>query len=324
LNARFRTYGSIAITIVLLYLVIRQVGADELVAVIRDGDPRQILLAFVIGHLSSIPQALKGQILLRARGHAVPLLDLLKLYFVGIFFNNFLPSNVGGDVVRGYEIGRRIGDAATGMAAVFVERLTGLVVLVAFALIAFLTRLDLLQNPVLASILAVATTGLIALAWLALDSRLLEWTSGTVARGVPVHLINKVRKFQTALHRYRGHPRALATVFLLSMIFYGGAVAYVIAAISAFHSMPAIWGTMFIVPIAMVVAMIPLSFNGVGLMEWSYVLLFPTIGVPGSVALSAMLLIRIITLFSSLVGGLCYLQLKANRREPISSGKLAS
>lgn len=320
--ARLRTYGSIVVTILLLLLVVRQVGPKELTAAIRDADPGQVLLAFLIGHLLSIPQALKGQILLRAQGHRVPLLELSKLYFIGTFFNNFLPTNVGGDVVRGYEIGRRIGDTATGMAAVFVERLSGFVVLVAFAGAAFLTRLDLFQSPVLALAMVAASVGLLGLGWIALDSRILDWMKRRISHRAALKIFAKFRKFQVALHRYRGHHRSLVLVFLLSILFYAGAVGYVAVAISAFQSAPDLWGTMFIVPIAMLVAMMPFTFNGVGLLEWSYVLLFPSIGVPASVALSAMLLIRVITLVSSLLGGLFYLQLKASRREPFSSGKL--
>ena len=68
------------------------------------------------------------------------------------------------------------------------------------------------------------------------------------------------------------------------------------------------------VGLTMVVAIVPLSFNGIGLQEWAFVLLFPLIGVPASVGLSAMLTIRLITLSTALLGGVFYLH-KQFRRE---------
>jgi uncharacterized protein (TIRG00374 family) len=305
-----RAYLPLAVAATLLALVLRRVGINELVAVARGADLWLVLLAFVIANLAILPKIRNWQQLLRAQGHDVPFTALFKLYFVGTFFNNLLPSNVGGDVVRSYEVGQRIGDPATAFASVFVERFIGLVVLVAFATVAFLTQFSALDNSALALAMVAAGGGLVALGWLALDPTASAFLERSLPAGLQ-RMIVKARKVQSALHRYRGRPRLLASSFGYSALFDAGAVLYGFVAIAAFHQPVDFVGTVFIVPITMVVAMMPVSFNGVGLQEWAAVLLFPTIGVPASAALSGILLIRALTLVTSLVGGLFYLQLKA-------------
>jgi len=309
---RVRTSISLVITAILLALVLQKVGVPELLAALRDANIGFIALAFIVGHVTFLPKVLNWQQLLRAQGHSVPFLSLLRLYFVGVFFNNMLPTNVGGDVVRSYEVGRHISDQATGLATVFVERLTGLVVLVALAVIASVTQFDQMDSPLLTFAVASASLGLIAITWVAFDPAMLDLTIRLSPPSIARQL-SRLKKFQTALHRYRGQRSLWVNSAILSLMFNAGVVLYMYFAVSAFHTPVSFSGVFFIVPITMVLGMMPFAFNGVGLQEWACVLLFPRIGVPGSVALSAMLLIRAITLFTSVMGGLLYLQLKARQ-----------
>ena len=79
----------------------------------------------------------------------MPFGQLLNLYFVGLFINNFFPSTIGGDVFRGYEVGRDVGDRALAMASVFMERFTGMTALTAIALVAFVSNLSSFRDPAL-------------------------------------------------------------------------------------------------------------------------------------------------------------------------------
>lgn len=313
---KVRTALSLGVTVVLLVLVLREVGVGELAAALRDANLGFIVVAFCVGHVTFLPKVLNWQQLLRAQGHEVPFLALLRLYFVGVFFNNMLPTNVGGDVVRSYEVGQRISDPATGLATVFVERLTGLVVLVALAVLAVLTHPDQIDSPLLTLAVAAACVGLAGITWVAFDPTMLDllirWSPSVLARQ-----LQRFKKFQAALHRYRGQRRLFANSIVLSLLFNAAVILYMYVAVSSFQESVSLSGVFFVVPITMVVGMAPFAFNGVGLQEWACVLLFPRIGVSSSVALSAMLLIRGITLCTSLLGGVLYLQLKS-RRSPES------
>jgi len=312
LRKRLLTILTISVTVILLVLVLSEVGVEKLLSTLGGADPVYLLLAFLWAQLLILPGVYKVQALLAAQNHRLSFWYLFKLFHVGSFFNNFLPSNVGGDVVRTYEIGKVTGDPAGSLAAVFVERVSGFIVLVAFAVIALLTHLWVAENALLVAALAAGIFGLIGVVWMVIDVRVLNLVERLSPKPLQKYIV-KFGKFQKALLSFRGKPAALRSAAVWSILFNGGAIVYVWLTAQAFHQPINLLDMAFIVPLTMVIAMIPISFNGIGLQEWSYVLLFPLIGVPDSVGLSAMLTIRVITLFAALLGGLFYLQMNLRR-----------
>lgn len=316
MKQRLRSIFVIVITLALLYLVVRRVGVGELFGTLRQADLRFLLLSVLVSPLLIGISVAKWQVLLEAEGHKVPFFYLFKLYIVGYFFNNFLPSNVGGDVVRMYELGSRIDDKALGAASVFMERFTGLLVLALLALVSFLTNLTLFDDTALTLAMAAVLAGVVGVLWLVLDPRLLNLVERTIKFKFAQKLLGKFRKFYDALQAYKAHRRVLVVVFLLSLAFYALAVLNVYFSSLTFHQPVSLLDITIIVPIIMVVAMMPLTFNGYGIQEWAYVLLYPRIGLPASVGLSAIVLIRAKNLVAALFGGLVYPGIRlANQRE---------
>ncbi len=312
MKKRLLSVATIAITLILLILVISTVGLDELVSVLQNANPLYVGLAFVWAQIVNLPGIFKVQGLLWAQGYNVPFWYLFKLYHVGVFFNHFLPSNVGGDVIRAYEIGKVTNDKATSLAAVFVERLTGFFVLVTFAVIALMTHLWVVTNVLLLLAVLSVIAGLITVTWLVLDTRLMHLFERITPKPLQKYLA-KFQKFQNALHTYGNHRHALRMALIWSLLFNLGAIVYSWLAAQAFHSPINLIDMAFVIPLTMVVAIIPLSFNGIGLQEWAFVLLFPLVGIPATVGLSAIITIRLITLVTALLGGLFYLQMNIKR-----------
>lgn len=296
----------IGLTLFLLYLVLQKVGLEELIATIKGADLTFVVLAFILAPLSPLVSAIKWQILVRSQGKEVPLWYLFKLYMVGYFFNNFLPSNVGGDVARVYELGNRTKDPAGAAASVFMERLSGFIVLFAIAIIALLGNLTIAENSQLILTLVmvlVLFTGVMLLIW---DTHLLNFVEKTFRFKMIEKYVNKFRKFHNQLHAYKRDPHALAWSFVWSMVFHGTVIINMYIAALAFHKPIPFWGIAAITPIIGVVSMLPLTFNGIGIQEWAYVILFSWLGLPISVGLSAAILIRAKVLMMAVAGGLFY------------------
>ncbi len=75
--------------------------------------------------------------ILRVRLPHIPFAAVAAAHWSGMFFNSFLPSNIGGDVVRGYQIARDSGQTAFAVTSLFIDRFIGLSFLTGFGLIAF-------------------------------------------------------------------------------------------------------------------------------------------------------------------------------------------
>ena len=82
--------------------------------------------------------AWKWRLLLRARGIPVSLRECCRWYAVGMFWNLWMPTNIGGDAVRVFLAAPRCGGRALAAASVLVERLTGFVALIAIGAVALI------------------------------------------------------------------------------------------------------------------------------------------------------------------------------------------
>jgi uncharacterized protein (TIRG00374 family) len=324
-SSKIKSLATLAITTILLYLVIREVGLEELINTIKQADLLWVLVSASLSPWIISTGVIKWKILLDSQNISVPFWRLYGLYLVGKFFNNFLPSNVGGDLVRGYELGTYAMDGSAAMASIIVERLTGFIVLVSMAIVSFILQSQFVEDIRLISSMGFAVAGLVGLLWVILDSRPLN----LVERWIKIPLIQEyiptLQKFHASLNEYRNHKRALGYSLAWSVIFMILAITNVYVSSMAFHKPLSYWEIAIIVPIILVVSMIPITVNSLGLQEWTYVLLFTWIGLPGSVGLSAILLIRGKEFLLSVAGGLIYLYMKVPQwrdKDSVSDGRV--
>ena len=172
----------------LILWITRDVALDSVFAVIESANLALLGLAFSLFFVGYIISAFRWRTLMRAQGGNAPILYLIRSFMVALFFNNFLPSTVGGDVVRMYDSWRVGGSKSDAVAVVLVDRFLGVLVLLCFALIALtLDQAVVGQIPLIGWWVAAGIGGAILLAWLALNipaARIdtLATTSGGLAK----------------------------------------------------------------------------------------------------------------------------------------------
>jgi glycosyltransferase 2 family protein len=311
LKSRIWSALIITISLILFYLVLRKIGLGEIVATIGQASPAWLLVSIGLEPLLLLASVKRWQILIESQGFAVSFRRLNALYLVGRFFNNFLPSTVGGDVIRIYELRRDTNDLPTATASVVVDRLTGFIALVGLAVIALLTHWRLIDDVRLKALMAMAVAGLAVLIWLIVDERPLRFVSRSIKIRPLAPFFAKLHAIHSSLNAYRHQRGVLAQALLWSLVFMLLAIGNVYTTAQAFYR-PAIsfLDIAAIVPILMVVSMMPLTFNGLGIEEWAYVLLFPIFGLPASVGLAAVLLVRAKALLVASIGGVIYPYMK--------------
>jgi len=289
---------------------------------ISKADLKWVLISLSLEPFLLFASVIKWHILLRSKKTQVTRLRLSGLYLVGRFFNNFLPSTVGGDVVRAYELGNYTKDHTEAFASVFVERFTGLVTLVGLALISFLSHQRLTNDSRIILVMAIAVAGLLTLVWLILDTRPLALVENKISFNLFQRIVPKLKKIQLSLQSYKDDKRTLLLAIFWSFIFMFLAIANVYTSARAFHSPISFLDIAIIVPIILVVAMMPLTFNGLGIQEWAYVILFEWIGLPASVGLSTIILIRGKNFLVAAIGGIVYPYLKLAKENMVPSSEI--
>jgi uncharacterized protein (TIRG00374 family) len=235
---------------------------------------------------------------------------LCRYYWIGFFFNNFLPSSVGGDVTR-LALFRRTGRLAEIAASILAERLSGIVVLLGLAVMGLSLRSHYFDFPGLLPLFwLISLGGLVFLLGLYLAGRSLSnWLESrsfdeATWSGL---ILSKLRKVVRAMLVIKGHAGVLTAGLAFSLVFYVVTALYyhlLFVALGLEVSFSDIW---FIFPIITLAGLIPVSFNALGITEGAFVLFFSQAGLAPGEALAAAILSRMLGLVVSAVGGLLYL-----------------
>jgi len=252
---------------------------------------------------------LKWHLLLSYRDVHVRIGMLMKFYTVGYFFNNFLPSSVGGDAARSYFVGKRIKSQTESLAAVVLERLTGLVTLIALAVIGFMATPVIHGDLLVTGPLTILTVGcLVAMGVLwapaPFAARLGAWADRLPLLG---KIIAKLIQMRAALQGFWSAPRIVGLTCLYSFGYHGLTVlnVWVVATVLGleldFLSLCAV------TPIILVIAAVPTTPGSIGVWEWAYSVLLLPVGADLEQGLAIALVLRAQLLVFSVLGGILYL-----------------
>ena len=124
--------------VVSMGLIIYAFGSTDIHAIwdaVRSADLFLLILAFVLIAVGFYISALRWQILLKAQHVFISIKELTKSYLVGTFFNNFMPTTIGGDIIRTYDVSKISRSAAQSFTVIIVERLTGVFALISYSFI---------------------------------------------------------------------------------------------------------------------------------------------------------------------------------------------
>src|SRR5215213_5739992 len=120
-----RLFGTLA-AIVLIVVLIRQEGWTEIVSSLKEVSPASFILALVSLLVSRIFVIARWHVLLHSGGVKIPFRRTAELTLMGLFASNFLPTTIGGDVVRLAGVMQMGFDRAVCLASIAADRLIGM------------------------------------------------------------------------------------------------------------------------------------------------------------------------------------------------------
>jgi glycosyltransferase 2 family protein len=283
-------------------------GRRELWAMLRTASPALVLLAFLFIPLIELVNSIKWLCLCRDAGFSVSLQKLFVYNMISQFFSLILPGSVGGDVMRVHLLARGTGRYPEAAAVVSIERITGLLVLIALSVLCAcwlsVTR-DLGWLPLGAGA-AAAVSALLVTAFVHVD--LASWARACAARsrGWLARLLGIAASLLDAMAGMSRRPRTMAIAFLNSLVFYGFAVLNGWIGVRVFDPDASPWGVALAVPLIMFLMNIPVSIGGIGVMELAHVFVLGAVGIDPAVALSAAVLLRCKSLAAAAAGWIFY------------------
>ena len=296
------TFLKIGVTLLGLGIVLTRFDIKAIGLIIQQSELLWILVGFLLVNASVVLRAYRWLLLIRGVHARVSFGRLVELYYVGSFFNVFLPSGIGGDVVRILEVSRDLpSEIATG--TVLIDRLTGLMMLFALALLALPFRPEGFPPALLSIIIAICIGGLIG-GFALLEGSILR----TISRWIPQKLMDSGGGFVLKVARTVDECgwRAIAGAMGVSVLF---------------NLLQASWWTttgwalgldipysymLLVVPILSLAMLLP-SIGGLGVREFLAPVLFSGAGLSPEQSIALTLVVFALERLSGLLGAPVYI-----------------
>ena len=273
-----------------------------------------LVAALAVLVASNLLASYQWERLLRAVEIEIPLWKVCSYYHVGLFFNNFLPANIGGDIARVADASRFAPTRAAALSTVVMDRLIGTVALAGLALMTTLPAIDRFHLSVIYAALVGFFGISVTLLWAVFHPGLLPALERVLARvglaSLKPHLDELARRFRD----FRDRRRMLIGLLALATLIQLARVAvHVLVARALGLQVPLPYFFLF-VPLLAVIVSLPISLNGIGVREGAGIVLFGLVGVDRARAFSLQFTTYLVAVAVSLLGAVVYLARMPRRR----------
>lgn len=255
---------------------------------------KENLLKFNVGYLfvvlgtwlvGTYISALRWGLILKTSNREIPTLKLYTLYLKGYFYNNFLPTQMGGDVYKAVAAGSMLKDQSLGFFSVFMDRFGGLIALLILGLFGIASLLGV--QWVILSIVALGIGFYLYFPVLKLFSKKIKF----------------FQKFEDASNLLiKDKTNAILIIFYSFLVQFISFTGTYILFLGMNISLP-LWSVTAFMPIANLSSLIP-SFNGFGTQETVFAFLFRNAGVTPEISIAVSVILHIVRLMLSIIGGL--------------------
>ncbi len=263
--------AKIAVSAVLIGFVVSRISLSEIRHAVRDPHWGWLAASMAIYAASAVGCAWQWALILRAGGIAAPAREIRRLYFIGLFFNNFLPANVGGDAYKIIDLGRREHRPLAVFCSTLLDRLVGLAALTLLAVVVLgVTWVVHIALPLSVLLLAAVLALLAAVLALLLSRRLGRRLPGWLQAVRLGRFADRAGRVGEEFARFRDRPGWLYGIFLLSLgvqllrmlthLAVARGLGFELAADQALQ-------LLVLIPLLALSLTLPVTINGIGLRE---------------------------------------------------------
>jgi uncharacterized protein (TIRG00374 family) len=299
--------AKLALSAALLWLVLSRLTWTEVREALADPRWTWLVAAVAVYALSAWGGALQWSWILRAAGLRTPPGEIRRLYFMGLFFNNFLPANIGGDGYKIVDLGRREGCPGRVFCATLLDRLLGLAALTVFASLAAGLCVALgIALPAAAWALAGVLLLLLFMLAVLVSRRLFARLPRLLRRLQLASLARRSTRPASEFLVYRERLPWLARVFLFSVGVQALRMLVHLLVAFGLRLDPDPTQTLqlaVLVPLLALSLTLPVTVNGIGLREWVTGQLLVFTGLPAQGVVAMEMTAFLVMVAFSLIGG---------------------
>lgn len=274
----------------------------QIAAVLKQTHIYTFGIAFLLFTSAVVIASFRLKLIIEAQGISVTFLEAVSLTFIGYFFNNFLPTAIGGDMAKAYYLSRKTHEKMGAVASIFVDRLIGLITMIFMAFVALLLVDSKIMDPTVRYLIYAITLASAAGLFFMANKNFAKRFAALLFLVRPIE--DKLRKAYNTVNKYRHHKMLMAQSLLISIIsqiLFFFSLAMLAVSIGSYIPVKDIFLRM---PIVSMLSLLP-SINGLGLREGATVVFFgPMIGKENAFTVSILWLA--VLFIVSIIGGIIY------------------
>ena len=226
---------------------------------------------------------------------------------IGFFFNNFLPTSIGGDVFRAYDAAKK-GKIQIGTSAsiILVERFSGVIAAATYAIVALFLGFTAIGNQSVIIPIVIFFVITIILAFLIINPSMLRMDRLFDRFRILRKLKGKLSDVYKTLQSFKKYKMALVKILVFSFLLQFAVILNYYLAAKALGIELGLASFLFIIPVITIIAMLPISIGGAGLRENSLVIIMIALGAANDKATLVSLLTFIMLIIVGIIGGITY------------------
>lgn len=318
MKSAFKILLRISVTVLLLLLVFHKVDFNKIVNILKNANVGFFWMSLLCYVVICFLSALRWHYLLLDHNVKVSYFHTLAYYLIGFFYNNFLPTVIGGGVVRAFYGGRNNNKTRQAFSSMLVEIIIGGWALIFYSIVmtAFWVNGPLnLHRKIILIILGIFIVATFAI-FLFFERKFMGKFRAVVEKIKIFNIGEHLKNVYNEMYFYKKKKKSIFKVFVLSFIMQSvvGVMNLFVGLAFGFKPPLPIMSYMVYPAVIGVITTIPITINGLGLREWGYKFFFHLNGLTGEQAVILSLMFWFIGVVGSLLGAVAFLFVKLEKQ----------
>ncbi|MBT5399361.1 flippase-like domain-containing protein [bacterium] len=304
----------IILTILFLWFISIQVEWPSVIEIFLSIKWWWVIVAILLQVIIFIIGAIRWRVFFYHGHSPYTLRQLIKPYFIGALFNNFLPASTGGDALRIYHVYKQGYGYSLAFSPIVVERAIGTSVMFGMAslIIPFIEfKAKWVQQ--FSIFIPVIFLSLIVLLSIIGCSRSYRKMHNFLTKKYNYKLIKTILKITKTIHKYLKSPTLILKIIALSVLAQFMEIVVFFTLAQSIDTVTPFSNFILAVPIILIITGLPISIGGFGIREIAIITIFSTMGMSNSESAAIALLFIPVLIIGSSPGLYFFLNLKNKR-----------
>lgn len=287
----------------LLWWLFSKIDTQKTVQVLKNADPLFIVLTIIVFFINNCLLVWRWLVFIGALDLKVKPSEAVRYYLIGLFGNLFLPSAVGGDIIKAVGLCKNSDQKPRVVASILLDRLSGFAGLVLLAVFTYCAGYGLINDPGLIKFIVILAIGPVTMAFILFNEKIFPF--GCRVFGFWPKLKDALITMHDDIQLLKGRKKDGFFAIFLSVLGQSVfSICFFLIAKALHQDVSFIYFLIF-VPMICVLSSLP-SIGGLGVREVGAVYLFSRIGIDEGVSVSISLMVFLLMVLIGLIGGLYY------------------